>query len=281
MNCSEAAWSHARRARSIVTGAGRRNGSPLGIDAEHPARSKHMPDEIALDLPPAHRKDLSRWHRTDAGRHRPVLDQRRARQVAARRPIRWASFCSSAAPPRSSCSRRSCGRPGSRRSRPAPRPGLQIVRVVLSTLEVAMFFWAVSYLPLADTVTFYLAGPIYVTALSVDPARRAGRLAALDRRAGRLCRRDAGDAPDRGEPHAAGADRAHRQRVLFAADDHHAPAARDIEYGADRRADRRHAAVRRRARAVAMGHAVAARLRAAVAVRRASRSWRSPASTAR
>src|SRR5262245_31471066 len=49
----------------------------------------------------------------------------------------------------------------------APRPWLQIVRVVLSTLEVAMFFWAVSYLPLADTVTFYLAGPIYVTALSV------------------------------------------------------------------------------------------------------------------
>jgi drug/metabolite transporter (DMT)-like permease len=51
--------------------------------------------------------------------------------------------------------------------RKAPRPGLQIVRIGLSTLEVAMFFWAVSYLPLADTVTFYLAGPIYVTALSV------------------------------------------------------------------------------------------------------------------
>jgi drug/metabolite transporter (DMT)-like permease len=49
----------------------------------------------------------------------------------------------------------------------APRPGLQIVRIVLSALEVAMFFWAVSYLPLADTVTFYLAGPIYVTAMSV------------------------------------------------------------------------------------------------------------------
>jgi drug/metabolite transporter (DMT)-like permease len=49
----------------------------------------------------------------------------------------------------------------------APLPGLQIVRLLLSTLEVAMFFWAVSYLPLADTVTFYLAGPIYVTALSV------------------------------------------------------------------------------------------------------------------
>jgi drug/metabolite transporter (DMT)-like permease len=52
----------------------------------------------------------------------------------------------------------------------APRPGLQIVRVILSTLEVAMFFWAVSYLPLADTVTFYLAGPIYVTALSAGIA---------------------------------------------------------------------------------------------------------------
>ena len=49
----------------------------------------------------------------------------------------------------------------------APRPGLQVLRVVLSSLEVAMFFWAVSYLPLADTTTFYLAGPIYVTALSV------------------------------------------------------------------------------------------------------------------
>jgi drug/metabolite transporter (DMT)-like permease len=49
----------------------------------------------------------------------------------------------------------------------APQPALQIVRIVLSALEVAMFFWAVSFLPLADAVTFYLAGPIYVTALSV------------------------------------------------------------------------------------------------------------------
>ncbi|MGB9364804.1 MAG: DMT family transporter [Xanthobacteraceae bacterium] len=49
----------------------------------------------------------------------------------------------------------------------APRPGVQVLRVVLASLEVAMFFWAVSYLPLADTTTFYLAGPIYVTALSV------------------------------------------------------------------------------------------------------------------
>ena len=48
----------------------------------------------------------------------------------------------------------------------APRPGLQVLRVLFSTLEVVMFFVAVSYLPLADTVTFYLAAPIFVTALS-------------------------------------------------------------------------------------------------------------------
>jgi drug/metabolite transporter (DMT)-like permease len=48
----------------------------------------------------------------------------------------------------------------------APRPALQIARVLLSVAESIMFFWAVTYLPLADTVTFYLAAPIYVTALS-------------------------------------------------------------------------------------------------------------------
>jgi drug/metabolite transporter (DMT)-like permease len=48
----------------------------------------------------------------------------------------------------------------------APRPGLQILRLVLGTLEVALFFWAVAWLPLADAITFYLAGPIYVTAFS-------------------------------------------------------------------------------------------------------------------
>ncbi|MDB5548941.1 MAG: multidrug transporter permease [Tardiphaga sp.] len=44
------------------------------------------------------------------------------------------------------------------------RPGLQAVRVVLSTLEVAAFFWAASYMPLADVITYYLAAPIFVTA---------------------------------------------------------------------------------------------------------------------
>ena len=46
------------------------------------------------------------------------------------------------------------------------RPGLQLFRVMLSTLEVAAFFLATVYLPLADVITYYLAGPIFVTAMS-------------------------------------------------------------------------------------------------------------------
>ena len=46
------------------------------------------------------------------------------------------------------------------------RPWLQLVRVILSTLEVAAFFLAAGYLPLADVIIYYLACPIFVTALS-------------------------------------------------------------------------------------------------------------------
>ena len=46
------------------------------------------------------------------------------------------------------------------------RPWLQLVRIVLSTLEIAAFFLAAAYLPLADVTTYYLATPIFVTALS-------------------------------------------------------------------------------------------------------------------
>src|SRR5437763_1966966 len=46
------------------------------------------------------------------------------------------------------------------------RPWLQRLRVTLSTLEVAAFFLATVYLPLADVITYYLAGPIFVTAMS-------------------------------------------------------------------------------------------------------------------
>ena len=44
------------------------------------------------------------------------------------------------------------------------RPGLQLARVALSSIEVAAFFLAASYLPLADAITYYLACPIFVTA---------------------------------------------------------------------------------------------------------------------
>src|ERR1700737_675931 len=46
------------------------------------------------------------------------------------------------------------------------RPWLQLLWVTLSTLEVAAFFLATVYLPLADVITYYLASPIFVTALS-------------------------------------------------------------------------------------------------------------------
>src|ERR1700689_842978 len=46
------------------------------------------------------------------------------------------------------------------------RPWLQLLRTALSTIEVAAFFLATVYLPLADVVTYYLACPIFVTALS-------------------------------------------------------------------------------------------------------------------
>jgi len=48
----------------------------------------------------------------------------------------------------------------------APRPWLQLLRVSMSVTEALMFFLSVTYLPLADTITFYLAAPIYVTVLS-------------------------------------------------------------------------------------------------------------------
>lgn len=43
---------------------------------------------------------------------------------------------------------------------------MNLVRTVLTTAEVVCFYWAVGYLPLADLVTFYMATPIFVTALA-------------------------------------------------------------------------------------------------------------------
>ncbi|MDQ0136056.1 S-adenosylmethionine uptake transporter [Neorhizobium galegae] len=43
---------------------------------------------------------------------------------------------------------------------------LQVLRIVFATGDLALFYAAVIYLPLADVMTFYMAGPIYVAALS-------------------------------------------------------------------------------------------------------------------
>ena len=48
----------------------------------------------------------------------------------------------------------------------APRPYMQILRAAFATFEVACFYWALADMSLADVMTFYLAGPIYVTAMS-------------------------------------------------------------------------------------------------------------------
>lgn len=46
------------------------------------------------------------------------------------------------------------------------RPGMQILRVLFSSAEVYCFYFAVISLPLADVMTYWLAAPIYVAALS-------------------------------------------------------------------------------------------------------------------
>jgi drug/metabolite transporter (DMT)-like permease len=50
--------------------------------------------------------------------------------------------------------------------RTVPRPGMQALRAFFATTEVACFYWAVTVLPLADVMTYYLAGPIFVTAIA-------------------------------------------------------------------------------------------------------------------
>jgi drug/metabolite transporter (DMT)-like permease len=57
-------------------------------------------------------------------------------------------------------------RAGAATFRAAPQPWLQVLRAALATFEVACFYLSVWFLPLADAMTFYLAGPIYVTAMS-------------------------------------------------------------------------------------------------------------------
>ena len=46
------------------------------------------------------------------------------------------------------------------------RPGVMAVRMGLTGCEVASFYYAVKYMPLGDAITFWMAAPIYVAALS-------------------------------------------------------------------------------------------------------------------
>jgi len=49
--------------------------------------------------------------------------------------------------------------------RPA-HPGIQIARVLATAGDTGLFYAAVAYLPLANVITFYMASPIYVAAIS-------------------------------------------------------------------------------------------------------------------
>ena len=47
-----------------------------------------------------------------------------------------------------------------------PRPWLEVLRLLFAVGETICFYAAVAVLPLADAVTYYLAGPIYVTLIA-------------------------------------------------------------------------------------------------------------------
>src|SRR5882724_9868942 len=44
--------------------------------------------------------------------------------------------------------------------------GMQLFRILAQTLDSYCFYYSTRYLPLADVMTFYMAGPIIVTAIS-------------------------------------------------------------------------------------------------------------------
>ena len=138
---------------------------------------------------------------------------------------------------------------------PLERPWLQLLRVILSTLEVVAFFLATVYLPLADVITYYLACPIFVTALSaivlrerVGWRRWSAVLIGFLRGADRAAAVDA-------DGELAGADRARRQHVVCVSDADHPLAARDAGHRAGIHAIHRHVRARCADVAVRLGHA--------------------------
>ena len=137
------------------------------------------------------------------------------------------------------------------------RPWLQLLRVTLSTLEVAAFFLATVYLPLADVITYYLASPIFVTALSGIVLGEQVGWRRWTRDPGRVLRRADCDAAVGADRELAGDDRARRQHVVRIFDADHALAAGDAGYRAGVVAIRRHVPARRAAVADRLGDAVA------------------------
>lgn len=51
--------------------------------------------------------------------------------------------------------------------RALPRPGMQVLRAAIGALESAAFYAAIGMMPLADAMTYWMAAPIFVTALAV------------------------------------------------------------------------------------------------------------------
>jgi drug/metabolite transporter (DMT)-like permease len=50
--------------------------------------------------------------------------------------------------------------------RQTPHARMQFARMALSGVEVTFYFYSLAYLPIVDVMTYYLATPIYVTAIS-------------------------------------------------------------------------------------------------------------------
>jgi drug/metabolite transporter (DMT)-like permease len=57
-------------------------------------------------------------------------------------------------------------RQGVRRTLKPERPRLQFIRAALGSVESGLFYLAVSYLPLADTMTLWMAAPVWVVLLA-------------------------------------------------------------------------------------------------------------------
>lgn len=57
-------------------------------------------------------------------------------------------------------------RQGVTRTLKPERPKLQVIRAALGSVESGLFYLAVSYLPLADTMTIWMAAPVWVVVLA-------------------------------------------------------------------------------------------------------------------